>query len=123
MRRGQTVAVVSSNNSATHNVVEKLKKKGLGFLTAFLGNTENKDAFLQAQTGRYPDMGEWLLPAEERQKLAQDTAQLSRELNEMLNAKNRIAAIEQELLQLTPEQQYFTAQQLFCRAYAHILGI
>lgn len=107
LHRGQTAAVVSSNNSATHNVVEKLEKKGLGFLTAFLGNAENKEAFLQAQTGRYPDMGDWLLPEEERQKLAQDTAQLSRELNEMLNAKNRIAAIEQELLQLTPEQQYF----------------
>ncbi len=107
VRKGQTVAVVSSNNSATHNVVEKMEKKGLGFLTAFLGKTENKDAFLQAQTGRYPDMSGWRLPDEQRQQLEQDTAALSRELNEMLHAKNRIAAIEQELLQLEPEQQYF----------------
>lgn len=107
VRRGKTVAVVSSNNPATHNVAEKLEKKGLGFLTAFVGRIKNKEAFLQAQTGHYPNMGNWLLPEEEQQKLAQDTAQLSRELNVMLNAKNRIAAIEQELLQLTPEQQYF----------------
>ena len=32
---------------------------------------------------------------------------LSKELSEMLNGKNRIAAIEQELLHLTPEQHYF----------------
>ena len=32
---------------------------------------------------------------------------LSKELNEMLNAKNRIAEIEQEFLQLNPEQHYF----------------
>ena len=88
-------------------MAEKLEKKGLGFLTAFVGRIKNKEAFLQAQTGHYPNMGNWLLPEEEQQKLAQDTAQLSRELNVMLNAKNRIAAIEQELLQLTPEQQYF----------------
>ena len=44
---------------------------------------------------------------EERQQLEQETTALSEELNEMLNAKNRIAEIEQEFLQLTPEQHYF----------------
>ncbi len=44
---------------------------------------------------------------EERQQLDQETTALSKELNEMLNAKNRIAEIEQEFLQLNPEQHYF----------------
>ena len=106
VRNGQTVAVVSNNNSATLNVAEKLEKKGLSFLTAFLGSRANKEHFLESQTGQYPDMSAWVLDPEETSHLDQEVTVLSRELSEMLNAKNRIAAIEQELLQLTPEQHY-----------------
>ena len=108
VRNGQTVAVVSNNNSATLNVAEKLKKKGLSFLTAFLGSRANKEHFLEAQTGQYPDMSAWVLEPEEKSQLDQEVTVLSKELSEMLNAKNRIAAIEQKLLQLTPEQHYFS---------------
>jgi superfamily I DNA and/or RNA helicase len=107
VRNGQTVAVVSNNNSATLNVAEKLEKKGLSFLTAFLGSRANKEHFLEAQTDRYPDMAAWVLEPEEKAQLDQEVTLLSKELSEMLNAKNRIATIEQELLQLTPEQHYF----------------
>ena len=51
VRSGKTVAVVSNNNSATRNVVEKLEKKNSAFLTAFLGSLANKEGFLDAQTG------------------------------------------------------------------------
>ena len=107
VRNGQTVAVVSNNNSATLNVAEKLEKKGLSFLTAFLGSRANKEHFQETQTGQYPDMSAWVLKAEEKSQLDQEVTVLSREISEMLNGKNRIAAIEQELLQLTPEQHYF----------------
>ena len=107
VRNGQTVAVVSNNNSATLNVAEKLEKKGLSFLTAFLGSRVNKEHFLEAQSCQYPDMSSWTLETEEKSQLDQEVTVLSKELGEMLNAKNRIAAIEQELLQLTPEQHYF----------------
>ena len=107
VRASQTVAVVSNNNSATLNVAEKLEKKGLGFLTAFLGSQTNKEHFLEGQTGQYPDMGAWELEPEEQAALDQQVTALSKELSEMLNAKNRIAAIEQELLELRPEQHYF----------------
>ena len=107
VRNGQTVAVVSNNNSATLNVAEKLEKKGLSFLTAFLGSRANKEHFLETQIGQYPDMSAWVLEPEEKSQLDQEVTSLSKELSEMLNGKNRIAAIEQELLQLTPEQHYF----------------
>ena len=55
----------------------------------------------------YPNMSDWEMLPEERQQLDQETTALSKELNEMLNAKNRIAEIEQEFLQLNPEQHYF----------------
>ena len=107
VRNGKTVAVVSNSNPATHNVAEKLEKKNVDFLTAFLGSLDNKQKFLESQTGAYPDMGDWEMLPKERQQLEQETTALSQELNEMLNAKNRIAEIEQELLQLDPEQHYF----------------
>lgn len=107
VRNKKTVAVVSNNNSAILNVAEKLEKKGLSFLTAFLGSFANKDRFLEDQTGRYPDMSDWVMEPEEKSRLAQEVTALSKEVSEMLNAKNRIAEIEQELLELAPEQHYF----------------
>ena len=107
VRSGKTVAVVSNNNSATHNVAEMLEKKNADFLTAFLGSLANKQKFLETQTDVYPNMSEWVMSTEERRQLDQETTVLSKELNEMLNAKNRIAEIEQEFLQLNPEQHYF----------------
>lgn len=107
VRSGKTVVVVSNNNSATHNVAEKLEKKNADFLTAFLGSLANKQKFLETQTDVYPNMSEWVMSTEERRQLDQETTVLSKELNEMLNAKNRIAEIEQEFLQLNPEQHYF----------------
>ena len=104
---GKTVAVVSNNNSATHNVVEKLEKKNAAFLTAFLGSVANRQAFLDSQTGAYPNMKSWELQAEACCALEEEVKVLSKELNDMLNNKNRIAEIEQELLRLVPEQHYF----------------
>ena len=114
VRAGKTVAVVSNNNSATHNVAEKLEKKDAGFLTAFLGSLANKEIFLESQTGTYPNMTAWEIQPETRQRLEQETTALSKELNEMLTAQNRIAEIQQEMLQLSPEQHYFEEYYATC---------
>ena len=107
VRKGKTVAVVSNNNSATQNVAEKLEKQGVSFITAFLGSLHNKEQFLLSQTGIYPNMSGWILPKESHDKLSAEVQQLSEELNSMLDSRNRIAQIEQELLALKPEQFYF----------------
>lgn len=104
----KTVAVVSNNNSATLNVAEKLEKKEASFLSAFLGSSQNKERFLAGQTGRYPDMSEWELEPEQTKVLSGAVETLSSELNDMLNKKNRIAEIEQELLELQPEYHNFS---------------
>ena len=113
--KGQTVAVVSNNNSATINVAEKLEKKGLSFLTAFLGSYANKEHFLESQTGQYPNMSTWTSTPAITSLLRQHITELSHELGDMFDTKNRIAAIEQELLQLTPEQHHF---EEYYRTYA-----
>ena len=53
----QKVAVVSSNNSAIQNVLDKLSiPDGFGFITAMLGNKENQCHFLQNQ----PEYPSWM---------------------------------------------------------------
>lgn len=114
VRSEKTVAVVSNNNSATHNVLEKLEKSNVSFLAAFLGNSANKKKFVEEQTGRYPDMREWSIRAEEVRELERDTRRLSIELDEMFNVRNRLAEIEQEFIQLDPEQHYFEEYYATC---------
>lgn len=105
---GKSVAVVSNNNSATLNVAEKLEKHGLSFITAYLGSLSNKEKFLDAQTSEYPNMHRWVVLSRETVcALKADVTELSDELDSMLDSKNRIAEIEQELLELKPEQFYF----------------
>ena len=54
---GQRVAIVSNNNSAIQNVVEKLSAaNGLDFLVALLGNKANQENFLKNQ----PPYPSWL---------------------------------------------------------------
>lgn len=107
VRDGNSVAVVSNNNSATLNVAEKMEKQGVAFLAAFLGSLKNKNSFLEMQTGTYPNMQSWILDGKSKDALDRDVVQLSEELNTMLNSRNRIAEIDQELLALKPEQFYF----------------
>lgn len=47
--RGKTVQVVSNNNSAIVNVLEKLSKYDMGFIVALLGSTANKEKFIETQ--------------------------------------------------------------------------
>ena len=63
LMQGKSVQVVSNNNSATDNVYEKLAspKYGMGFLVAALGNSKNKQTFIQQQNGCYPDLSTWRL--------------------------------------------------------------
>lgn len=103
----KTIAVVSNNNSATSNVTEKLEKKGVSFISAFLGSLANKRRFIDTQSSEHPNMSDWELSNDEKLKLRKDTQHLIDELTDMFNAKNRIATITQELLDLKPEQHYF----------------
>lgn len=59
--QNRTVEIVSNNNSATENVLEKLAsaKYGLDFLAAPLGKRKNKNAFINGQSGCYPDPSSW----------------------------------------------------------------
>lgn len=105
--QGKTVAVVSGNNSATANVLEKLAKNSFDFICAYLGSNDNKTQFLAAQSDKYPQFKDWKLAADELKALKSEVTELTEKLNEMLIAKNRTAEIKQALTELVQEQKYF----------------
>ena len=103
----KTVAVVSNNNSAIENVIHKLEKNDLGFITALLGNQANKTNFLKTQSGKYPNMEYWNLDNEERKEVSEQIDSLTTELNRQMEIKEKCAVLEQQLRELEAEQHYF----------------
>lgn len=111
LANGKTVLVVSNNNSATENVLEKLSapKQALGFLAAPLGKADNKTAFLERQTGLYPDLSEWEQSPDQQANLKTRIAALSAELSELFAKQERLSMAKQELNALVLEMKYFAA--------------
>ena len=107
--RGKTIQVVSNNNSATQNVLEKLAspKYNMGFLVATLGKRENKQAFIDGQNGLYPSMEGWERTPTELFALQTRVADLSKDVAEHFGKQERLAIAKQELNALEVETQYF----------------
>lgn len=103
----KTVAVVSGNNSATANIVEKLQKYGVDFIAAYLGNKNNKEKFFAGQTQVYPNMTSWVMHPAEYKDFETSLRTQGKELERMLEAKNKAAILKQELAALSIEKEYF----------------
>ncbi|WHY72883.1 AAA domain-containing protein [Fictibacillus enclensis] len=104
----KSVAVVSNNNSATANIVEKLNKYGLDFITAFLGNMDNQKKFFEEQSGFYPeDLKKWVLPDSEFNLLKDKLEKSHQQIAKILNYQNSHAKLKQELSELKIEYKYF----------------
>ncbi|WP_312645444.1 AAA domain-containing protein [Hydrogenoanaerobacterium sp.] len=105
--RGESVAVVSSNNSATENVEEKLRKYDVDFISAFLGSASNKEAFILKQK-KIPQFDTWRLTAEEKSDITLKLSKLHGTLENMLLKKNNLSKLRLELEQTKLEEQHFT---------------
>ncbi|MCC6721255.1 MAG: AAA family ATPase [Bacteroidia bacterium] len=103
---GQSVAVVSSNNSATKNVYEKLQKNGIEFIAALLGNSTNKKEFIDSQTD-IPDLSQFNLSDKEKSGIKHSCENLFNQLSDYLLQKNELALLKQELDCLTTEYKHF----------------
>ncbi len=107
--RGKTMQIVSNNNSATQNVLEKLASPqyGLDFLVAALGKHENKKAFIEGQTGGYPDFSSWRRSENELGVLLSQIATLTASVSECFAKQERLAIVKQELNALELESHHF----------------
>ncbi len=103
---GQSVAVVSSNNSATQNVLDKLKKYDVDFIAAYLGNLENKQEFINSQSP-LPNIENWYIESEKLDNLHKKLNLEYQELKEKLESQNKLALLRQELSDIEVEFKHF----------------
>ena len=93
--QGKTVAVVSNNNSATINVLEKLEKYGLDFIAAYLGNSENKKNFIENQSVDIERIES--VDKDEYSELLIYENELSSNIDDMLDKNNTLAQNRQNI--------------------------
>ncbi len=103
---GQSVAVVSSNNSATKNVYEKLEKNGVEFIAALLGNSQNKKEFIGSQK-EIPDLSTFNLTNAQKTEIKVKTATLVTQLSENLDKKNESALLKLQIDNIKTEYEHF----------------
>lgn len=102
---GKTMQIVSNNNSAVENVKEKLQAAGLDFICAQLGRASNKAAFVESQTGTYPDISSWKL--EDPARVRNEAIRLSKELQELYECQENLAINSEKLDELKRQSDLF----------------
>ncbi len=106
--QNKTVQVVSNNNSAIENVLEKLADKdyNLSFLAALLGKEENRENFINNQPA-YPDFSKWKLPQYQQLIIKQGIAAVSKELTLLFKQQEALAIKRRNLDEIRLEFKYF----------------
>lgn len=103
----KSVLIVSNNNSATENVLEKLSKNGLAFLVAPLGKKENKETFIANQPAINPEISVWHRTNKEL-KIATDTsAACIQKLKTIFELQERLATCRHELAEVKTEKTHY----------------
>lgn len=102
--QGKNVAVVSNNNAAMENVFEKLERYGFGYICAILGKRENKEKFIQNQSGIYPDFNTKLEQIEDKKERIQH---LNTKLSTLFEYQIQLALAKECLRELKIEYEHF----------------
>lgn len=105
--RGQSVMVVSNNNSAIANVLEKLDKYGLGFVVAPLGRRENRERFIEHQPPVSATLSEWELTDMEAEEARRCSALAFTGLSTIFSMREELAGLRQELAEVEAERRHF----------------
>lgn len=110
IQQGKTVMVVSNNNSAIVNVVEKMERYDMGFITALLGSRENKEAFIAKQETEkaIPDnIAQWHSTEADQSYYLKDIDSQAKALADVFAKQERLALARQELDAFKVEQAHF----------------
>lgn len=128
--QGKSVAVVSGNNEAVKNVIQKLEEKHYGFLTALLGRTKNQDDFFAHPAA--PDVEGWDCKETEEELFAAIQG-WNNKIAKLMHQERKKAQLEQELRTWQLEEEHFDTYlhgqdvsaimklPLFCRTPAKIM--
>ena len=109
LMRNQTVMVVSNNNSATTNVLEKLQKYDLGFIVAPLGKKENKEEFIKNQPSIPNELYSWGLTPENIGNAKQDVALIFSKIQDAFSLQEELSECKQEIKDVELEWRHYKA--------------
>lgn len=107
IREKKSVLVVSNNNSATENVLEKLSKNGMGFLVAPLGNKRNKETFIANQPPLNPELPSWRKSPSEVDSAYREVKESLEKVETLFMNQARLAVCRQELAEVKIEMAHF----------------
>ena len=109
----KTVQVVSNNNAATDNILEKMssEKYAIDFIAARLGSRANRELFLSNQSEEYPDLQEWEYKGD--LNLTDAIGNISEELNLLYKKQQELVKKREELSELETELKHF---MIYCKA-------
>lgn len=110
IKLGKTVLVVSNNNFAVSNVLEKLSGYDMGFIVASLGNFENKQKFIETQKWdkEYPsNIISWKDADAEKVEFLREIHGRTEELNTIFFKQEYLATLRQEIQALDIEWQHY----------------
>lgn len=85
-----------------------MEKYNLNYLCARLGKKENKEDFIEKQTGEYIKFSEKL---EDKENLENKLMNLNQEISEIFNIQNDIAKLKGELSEVKLEHKYFNTYE------------
>lgn len=105
--QGKTVMVVSNNNSATANVLEKLQKYGLDFIVAPLGKRENKEAFVNNQPVVPDELQTWSLSMTDSFQEKRQVGDTLKQLRKVFELQEGLASAKQEMKEIELEWGHF----------------
>ncbi len=105
--QGKTVLVVSNNNSATTNVMEKLEKYGTSFILAPLGSKENKEAFVANQPSVPIECSTWGMSKSDALSKGRMLHATLQQLGKVYDLQNKRAELSQEQQAVELEWKHF----------------
>ena len=105
--QGKTVMVVSNNNSATANVLEKVDKYGISFTVAPLGKRENKEAFIANQPLVPSACNTWGVTYPDLEDCRQQLHSTLQQLDKVYALQNQQAELLQEHQAVLLEWKHF----------------
>ena len=106
----KSVLIVSNNNSATENVLEKLNSHGLGFLVAPLGKKENKEAFIANQPPLNPELPSWRKTGMELNHAYAEIKISFEKIETIFDMQERLAVCRQELAEVEIEMSHYVKE-------------
>ena len=110
--QNKTVAVVSNNNAAISNVREKLDEHDFGFVTALLGNKDNKMVFFweKSETKRNEIITNWSTDSDDVQYLEKQCRTYTQKLPKLYEKENILAKLKIDLININKEFEHFKYQ-------------